>query len=116
MDIFGVIVQPTMVRVPSGGLEGLGVGPQDSPPTPGATPLRGLPAWALIPLGFCALPSGAVPVPKASVLVSSLFPEGSSRWTEWSSVVAGVAHCPRGTNVILVSSWRAGSTKPLTAI
>lgn len=79
-----------------------------------------LPAWAQMPLSFCALPLGAVPAPKARVLVPPLSPEGSPRWTAGSSrplcVVAGIAHCPRDRDVILLSNWRAGSTRSPTPV
>lgn len=83
-DVFRVIVQPTMVRALSGELEGLWCGAQGCSHPLG--PLRGLPAWAQIPLGFCAPPSGAGPAPKASVLVSSLFlrgPPGGQSGSLW---------------------------------
>lgn len=79
-----------------------------------------LPAWAQKPLSFCALPLGAVPAPKASVLVPPLSLEGSSRWTEGPSgptwVVAGIAHFPSDSDVILLSNGRAGSTRSPTPI
>lgn len=70
MDIFGVIIQPTTVRVLSGRVEGLWYGAWGLL-LRGA--LRCLPDWAQMPLGFCSLPLDTVPAPKAGVLVPPLF-------------------------------------------
>lgn len=84
MDIFGIIIQPTIVRVLPGGVDGLRYGVWGLSFSLGA--LRCLPAWAKIPLGFCSLPSDAVPAPKARVWVSPLFlsgPPGGQRGSLW---------------------------------